>query len=698
MHDFRTILKHFVDHSASQPITLSVPETQLLIDKANAAYYRTGKPIISDEQYDALMRHLRELAPADERHERIGAQYNPTEISNKVTHSIPMGSLDNTDDGIIGYVPWVDWVKDKLKVNELHIMASLKMDGGSICATYKHGQLVRVATRGNGEVGEDITANAANFMHLPTVLPYPLDADVRGEAILFKADFDTVCQSIPVEERSNPRNVGNGILGRHDGTDSNYIRFMAFNLYVDQTGALTYGTEEQKFAALKELGFTPVPHRLCKTVEEFNIFYSGVVDGRDQLPFEVDGIVVVANDIAQQRHFVTADKKSVLRPKHSRAVKFPHKSNTTILESVEVSVGHTRAIIPTGKLQTVRIGGVNVSSVLLNNYDEVERLDVAIGDTVEVILAGDIIPKVLRVIKRPVNRIPITVPTYCPTCNATTTRECRGKPGAVLYCSNPNCPAAVFGKLDHWIGTSKKGVGILDIGDTMIKALWDNGMLADPADLYTLTVDGIKDVVLDNGKIGNSRATKIVANIAAKKHLSLATFLGALGIDLLGRRRVELLREAAKGLLDNLDDWLDVEKLKTIELPGFGDSIRAAVIAGIEENLQLIRKLQANGVTVGDPIPTTAETETAATDEQKLFTNLSFCFTGTRSNIDDVVRLGGTIKSGVSKGLDFLVQMDALSVSVKTQKAEGYGTQIISLDYLQKAIRGEVKLTKTQPA
>jgi DNA ligase (NAD+) len=440
MRDAKAILAELRQQDAFEAATLdlSIPETQLLIDKADAIYHRSGgstngRALMTDAEYDRLRNHLKILAPDDYRLTRVGSPYNAEEISNKVKHSIPMGSLDNTDDGILGYDPWVEWVRNKLResipeepVNGINILASLKIDGGSICATYKKGVLTCVATRGNGEYGEDITANAANFQFLPTVLPYPIDAEVRGEAILYKKDFNTVCQSIAEEDRSNPRNVGNGILGRHDGLHSEYIRFLAFNLYLGES-SLVYGTEEEKLAALKQLGFTPVPHKLCKNSDEFHAFYSSIVDGRDKLPFEIDGIVVVVNNLVYQAPFITSDVKSVMRPKYARAVKFPHKSNITTLESVEVTVGHTRAIIPTAKFKSVRIGGVNVDSALLNNYDEIARLGLAIGDEVEVILAGEIIPKVLRRVTAGPSRQPIIEPTACPVCGSPTSRLCRGR-------------------------------------------------------------------------------------------------------------------------------------------------------------------------------------------------------------------------------------------------------------------------------
>lgn len=295
-------------------------------------------------------------------------------------------------------------------------------------------------------------------------------------------------------------------------------------------------------------------------------------------------------------------------------------------------------------------------------------------------------------------RRPIEEPKKCPSCEAPTTRTLRGKEGACTYCTNPKCAAAVFAKLDCWIGSSKKGVGILDIGDAMIKSLWDNGMLSDPADLYTLTAEQIKNVQIGKGvRIGTSRAEKVVANVQGKKKLALHTFLGSLGIELLGRRRVVLLKGTAGGKLDRLEQWLDLDNLRTLEMPGYGDAIRAAVVQGIEDNLPLINKLLANGVQIdysADEVEADKPTEPTG---DKPFAGLSFCFTGTRDGEDEVAAMGGTLKSGVSKGLDFLVQKDATSSSNKTKKAEELGTQVIGIEYLRRAIKGEVILKKATP-
>jgi DNA ligase (NAD+) len=683
--------------------TFKLAELRLLIDKAAQRYYRTdgNDTIMSDECYDALIAALKDLDPEDERLTRVGVPYSTDELRTKVSHPIPMGSLDNTDDGILGYTPWYEGCLTKMGVAEAGICASLKVDGGSLRLRYVKGRLVEAVTRGNGEVGENVTANAANFRGVPTVLAKEIDLDVRGEAILYVADYQVIrsrdlgmpFEDIPEKERSNPRNIGNGMLGRDDGTDSDKIYFIAFNV----ENGHNFATEIEKFEYLRSLGFQPVPHRLCESVEDVEMFYSSTVDQRDGLPFEIDGVVVTLNHIDHQDQFVTSDIKTRLRPKYARAIKFPHKSGKTTLNDVDLTVGHTGAIIPTGVLEEVRIGGVNVTHALLNNWDEIGRLGVAIGDEVEVILAGDIIPKIIRVTKPGANRQMIPEPHRCPACGDPATRERRGQKGAVVYCTNSTCSEVMLQKIDHWIGSSKKGVGILNIGDTILRTLWDEQVINDPADLYTMTVAQIENLEMSSGgggRIGNSRATKIVENVAAKRCLPLHIFLGSIGIDLLGRRRVQILQEAAGGELDTLADWLDDAKLAGLKIDGLGDTIRTAIREGIDENRALIEKMVANGVTIDVP------EKVEAGDEGPMH-GVSFCFTGTRDCIEQVQELGATIKSSVAKSKptpDFLVQKDPLSTSNKSKNAEANGhTRIIALEYLKRVLAGEASLDDTEP-
>lgn len=677
-----------------------------LIDSADSHYYRVGlQPILSDEDYDELKKHLKKLDPDNERLTRVGVPYSPDELRGKIKHSMPMGSLDNIDGAMAGFEKWYTLISKKLGCFP-DLALSRKLDGSSICATYKNGQLAHVASRGDGEVGEDITANAVNFWGLPTVLDGCWDVDIRGEAMLYTADFKKIREEqlgkkwddIPERDRSNPRNVGAGIISRDDGKWSNFIRFVPFNVYgtdADSEGA--------KMDMLDSMGLYPI-HMIGlggfdsveNAVERVLRYYDEVLTSRPDEEFEMDGIVVTLEEFRHQEHFITSDPKSLLRPKFSRAIKFPHKSNSTKIVDCAITVGHSRAIIPTAILEETRIGGANVTHALLNNWDEIERLGVAIGDTVEVVLGGDIIPKVTRLLKKGKNRQEIVEPDRCPSCGAPASREHNGRKGAVTYCSSSKCPAARRGKIKHWIGTSKKGVGILGIGDGILKALWDHKIVDDPADLYTLKPEDFQDLVMDGGqRIGESNATKIVKNIQSKRSLPLNIFLGSIGIEMLGRRRVLQLAQKAGGELDTISDWCDVDKLAKIELEGFGDKIRTSIMRGIQQNLGLINKLMLH-VTV-EPLNNKPKTEAETQEEEEVLQDSpiagrSFCFTGTRKGEAEVAAMGGIVKDRVTKDLDYLVQKDPTKISNKTKKAESYGVGIISADFLSEVLAGKETL------
>ena len=374
------------------------------IDRASMAYYR-GTPIISDKVFDAYLEQLEELDPTDTRLTRVGPPFDPSHTRTKVTHLIPCGSLDNIDGSIDGFDEWY------AKVGKPIINFSPKIDGSSIRLTYKNGQLVCAATRGNGLVGEDVTANAAMFIGVPVVANVPdsgilLDGEIRGEAVLFKADFEELVAGVAEDDISNPRNEGNGIIGRKNGSNSHLIRFLAFKLHqYDDQGNLIEKDLDQQLETLREYGFTPVDYKLCKNSQEVKAAFAELIAKRDSMPYGIDGAVVIANSIDVQ-HELT-DDESALRPKYGRAIKPPLTSVNTVLEGLTLTVGHTGCIVPTGIVKRVRIGGVFVENVLLNNWDEIERLGVGINDEVEICLSGEIIPKCLS-----------ATPRYrCPHCN-----------------------------------------------------------------------------------------------------------------------------------------------------------------------------------------------------------------------------------------------------------------------------------------
>ncbi len=393
------------------------------ITKANNAYHRPGgTPIVTDQVYDQWKRELKALAPTDSLLTSVGVQYNREELATKVKHNIPMGSLDNTDNGILGVRDWYAALVEELdSLPDLYI--SWKADGSSIGVDYLDNKLVRAVTRGNGSVGEDVTANAALFRNLPLELTSepPFTGTVRGEAILSRADFNQLMAGKPIDEISNPRNVGNGIIGRDDGSQSEFIAFYAFNIVPN--GEPPFSTEAEKFDYLTELGFTVMPGQLLENenstlMEQVEAYHDDILARRNTLPFDIDGLVITINEIALQDHFLTSDIKSRLRPKYARAIKLPSFLATTTVTGVTVTVGHRGSIVPTLDVARVRCGGIFVDSVVVTNYDTIVNYDIAVGDEVTVMLAGDIIPNLGGVVSRPVNRVPIPIPTNCPSCGS----------------------------------------------------------------------------------------------------------------------------------------------------------------------------------------------------------------------------------------------------------------------------------------
>lgn len=357
------------------------------LTKADKAYYLTNQTVMSDEDYDALKQWLKTEHgdnPVVKAYlSQVGAPL--AEHLEKVKHKIPMGSLDNSNDE-------AEYRKWHAKHGQPVIMTP-KMDGSSIEIVYKDGKLVQAITRGDGIEGEDVSQNVRRFKSVPTELEDTFTGSVRGEAMLHRDDF-----AKHFEGAANPRNAANGTVRRSDGTGAEHLRFYAF----DAQNGIDWETYEDKMIYLQEVGFETVVITRCETADEAIEVHGQWAADRDTLPYEIDGMVARVND---EKVFAEMGERDN-RPKAATAYKFKAMERTTILEKVVLTVGHTGAIIPTGKLKSVEIGGVNVSSVLLNNFEEIERLGIAIGDYVSISRRGDVIPKIEAVSSLPIYRCP----------------------------------------------------------------------------------------------------------------------------------------------------------------------------------------------------------------------------------------------------------------------------------------------------
>jgi DNA ligase (NAD+) len=387
------------------------------------------------------------------------------------------------------------------------------------------------------------------------------------------------------------------------------------------------------------------------------------------------------NNIEKQRELgVTAG-----RPKGQVAWKFDSVGVETVLEGVVISGGHTGALIPTAQLRPVEIGGTTVSNASLANYDEIVRFDVAIGDSVWVVKANDVIPKILRVTHRPASRIPIAVPTVCPFCGGEVgrRRNSGGEEGVIIECRNVDCPKKSSGKVRRWIAS----LDILGIGEAVLEAMFERFAFEDAADLYRLRERSaeLANLVINTDKeiiLGEKRANSILNAIDGTRTLTLSQFMGSLGIDHLGKRRVELMIEAAQGALDTLDDWRSGRLRETALAEKAGvPNIAGQIQDAIEATAQVIDKLLSSGVTVLPPIRDIPVSEGSPIK--------TVCISGKlpsgrkKSAYEEPLRAAGySLVDTVTKDLDYLVLADPNSGSSKADKARKLGIEVISEDRL----------------
>jgi len=672
-----------------------------LILKAKHAYYYSNQPLMSDAEYDALEDELRRLSPTDPVLALVGSPVPPNTMLTKARHAMPMGSQSKVN----SEAEFRTWFAKSCTSDNPAIHASLKGDGASAAAYYQGGKLVQAISRGDGTVGEDITANAMRFKGLPawaggssdgigandtgavganaTAADSGFTGAVRFEVILTVADWTLIDPA----RSKNPRNAGTGIMGRKNGQQSDCLTIFAFDLDEVAGGqSRLFASETDKLQRLAELGFNVIPWQRFTEVDAAIGWFETIAQSRDSLPFWIDGVVMKVDDIARQRELgVTAG-----RPKGQVAWKFDSSGAETVLEAVIVSGGHTGGLYPTAQLRPVEIGGTTVSSASLANYDEIARLDVAIGDSVWVIKANDIIPKVIRVTDRPNDRQPIATPCACPFCGGEVGRRrvTSGDEGVVLECRNAECPQKSTGKIRRWINS----LDILGIGDVLLLALIERFDLADTADLYTLRqrAPALATLVTNTERdlrLGEKRADTLLDAIDATRHLTLAQFLGSLGLDHLGKRRVELMISAANGPLDTLAGWRsgwlrDPDHAAQAGVPSIGAQIQD----DIDAMRGLIDKLLSVGITL-------APTERAAVDAATATALKTVCISGKlpsgkkKADYAEPLRQAGyALVDEVGKGLDYLVLADPASTSSKSQKAKKLGIAVIGEDDLQRLI------------
>lgn len=636
-------------------------------------YYIHDQPEIPDAEYDKLFSRLCEMelahpewVDADSPSQRVGSA--PLDAFMPVRHEVPMLSLDNafSDEDLFAFDRRV---KDRLQqADSVTYACEPKLDGLAVGLLYEQGVLVRAATRGDGTVGEDITANVRTIGAIPLQLVgdnIPAKLEVRGEVFMPKAGFESLnARARAAGEKTfvNPRNAAAGSLRQLDSrvTAQRPLAFYTYGVGVLEGGVLpaTQMALLSQFAAWG-LPVNPACH-VAEGAAACKAYYDDLAEKRDALPYDIDGIVYKVNDfvLQQQLGFVSR------APRWAVARKFPAQELMTTLLDVEFQVGRTGAITPVARLEPVFVGGVTVSNATLHNMDEINRLDVRVGDTVIVRRAGDVIPQVVQVVldKRPSSALPLTLPVQCPVCGAPVEQV----PGeAVVRCSGGLfCTAQCKEALKHF--AARRAMDIDGLGDRIVDQLVDSGLVHTPADLYALTAAAVAGLE----RMGEKSAQKLVDAIARSRDTSLPRFLFALGIRTVGEATALTLARH----FGSLAAIAAADEVTLQAVPDVGPVVAHFICAFFREprNRTVVDALQASGVHWPDLPPQQAA--------QTPLAGQTFVLTGTLTSLDRATAkdrlqtLGAAVAGSVSSKTTAVIAGE--EAGSKLAKAEALGIPV----------------------
>ena len=553
-------------------------------------YYVLDAPEITDAEYDELMRRLQaletqhpELLTPDSPTQRVGGK--PREGFVKVQHSSSLLSLDNAlNEGELR--DFDRRVRDLLGGAPYRYVTELKLDGLSMAAHYQDGKFTQAITRGDGTVGEDVTENARTIRSLPLRVKSPLPSfEVRGETVMSRRAFErlnTERDAKGLSHFANPRNAAAGSLRQLEPRITAERRLEYYTYFLLTEGRPAFDSHWSSLEELRHLGFKVEPHsQICQTIDEVFDLCNAWEGKREELPYDIDGVVVKVDSVEQQRHLGFTAKA----PRWAIAYKYPARQATTMVESIEVQVGRTGTLTPVACLKPVEVGGVTVSRATLHNEDEIGRLGLEIGDEVVVERSGDVIPKVVRVSSQGSYRKAFRMPTRCPVCGGKIVRE-DGE--AASRCINANCPARLKESLLHF---ASRGVMNIDgVGDALVDQLVDRGTVRSVADLYDLQIGDLVNLE----RMGVKSAGNVIRNIDRSRQNPLPRVITALGIRFVGERTANFLAEAF-GSMDAIEH-ASLEELQLAE--EVGPKVAEAVVQYFSEpgNRELVGRLRQAGL------------------------------------------------------------------------------------------------------
>ena len=653
-------------------------------------YYVSDEPKISDAEFDRLMERLKkietefpELATADSPTQRVGGA--PRDGFQTVRHARPMMSLDNafSVEALTDFDRRVHELSGREKID---YTVEHKFDGLSIALLYENGALMSGVTRGDGTTGEDVTANVRTIRSVPlSIDPAVLrklgmsgDFEVRGEIIMPKKAFEALNRQQEKEGGKifvNARNTAAGAVRVLDPqvTAKRRLDFYAYYLFAKPaaSGGKPIKRHSQTLEALTKLGFkVGAEWKVCPTLDCVLKFCDVWDAKREKLPYEIDGIVIKVDEFAMQDELGFTSKA----PRWAIAYKWPARQETTVVNDIIVQVGRTGALTPVAMLQPVQVGGVTVSRSTLHNMDEIARLGLQIGDTVLIERAGEVIPKVVRVVKEGKDRRPFVVPEKCPECGSRIHKD----PDEVAYrCVNASCPAKRKESLLHF--ASRHAMNIDGLGEKIVDQLVNAGMVKDVADLYTLKLEPLAELE----RSGEKSAQNLLDEIEASKKAGLARLVYALGMRFVGERTGQLLAEH----FSDLDAIAHATEEQLTEVGEVGPKVAASIAEFFSEkaNQELIAKLRKAGLKL------TGEKKKLAEDRLH---GRTFVFTGSLEKIsreqgaEIVTKYGGKNVGSVSKNTDYVVV--GSDPGSKFEKAKELGVTILDEAGFEKLIASGV--------
>ena len=661
-----------------------IEQLRQLLHQHNYNYYVLNQPTISDFEFDQMMRKLQDLEmffpqfyDPNSPTQRVGSDINQS--FKQVKHRYPMLSLGNTYN-INEVRDFYDRVRNGLDGENFEIVAELKYDGLSISMTYVNGKLVRALTRGDGEKGDDVTANVRTIKSIPLQLKkdsgYPHEFEIRGEILMPWTSFNKLNKEREENEEplfANPRNAASGTLKSQKSELVAHRQLDAFLYYVLGDDSLNQGTHYDNLMKAKNWGFKISENiKLCHNIDDVIDFINFWDVERKQLPVATDGIVLKVNELRQQRHLGFTAKS----PRWAIAYKFQAERACTKLLKVTYQVGRTGAVTPVANMEPVLISGTVVKRASLHNADIIKQLDLHIGDMVYVEKGGEIIPKVVGVAlsQRPEGIKPVNFITECPECGATLIRV-EGE--AAHYCPNENhCPPQIKGKIEHFI--SRKAMNIDSLGPETVEDYYQKGIIRNVADLYDIKMQDI------DGSMGTrvKSAKKIIEAIKNTANVPFERVVFAIGIRFVGETTAKLLARKFK----SMDALENANLQQLLEVEGVGTVIANSVIDFFqsEENREIIRRLEHHGVKMKLEIEDTLK-------QTEILKGMSIVISGvfTKHSRDEykelIERNGGKNVGSISSKTSFVLAGDNMGPA-KLEKANSLNIPVYNEDEFLKMI------------